>query len=135
MTTEWLIDVDCPRKDNFADEEPLTICNKCPYRIWEQPAVAAGLNSAMCSIVLGNKEMIRELDAIAEKLTGTKRFTKQDSSPSSKREVLKKIRAYTNQNRWNISGQSQKQTITRLDMLIEYCKKAEAKGLNIWVWK
>jgi hypothetical protein len=135
MTTQWLIDVDCPRKDNFTDEPVTRACNKCPQKIWGQPAIAAGLNSAMCSIILGDKEMIGEFDVIAEKLGGVKRFTKQDGSPSSKREILERIRAYTNQNGWIISGLSQKQTITRLDMLIEYCKKAEAKGLNIWVWE
>jgi hypothetical protein len=93
MTTEWLIDVDCPRKDNFADEEPPTICNKCPHRIWEQPAIAAGLNSSMCSIVVGNKNVTEQLDMIAEKLTGVKRFTKQNGSPSSKKKILEKIRA------------------------------------------
>jgi len=133
METEWLIDANCPRKDNFADNPVQRVCGKCPYKIWEHPAIAAGLNSAMCSIILGSKDVTDQLDRVAEKLTGTKRFTKQESSPSLKRDVLEKIRAYAMQNGWNISGLSHRQTITRLDMLIEYCKKAEAKGLNIWV--
>ena len=135
MATEWLIDANCPRKDNFADEPVQRVCSKCLYKIWEHPGVAAGLNSGMCSIVVGNKNVTEQLDLIAEKLTGKKIFTKQEGSHSSKREILEKIRTYAKLNRWNISGLSQKQTITRLDMLIEYCKRAEAKGLNIWVWK
>jgi hypothetical protein len=89
----------------------------------------------MCSIVVGNKDVTEQLDLIAEKLTGTKRFRKQDGSVSSKREILEQIKAYSKLNGWNISGLSQKQTITRLDMLIEYCKRVEAKGLNIWLWE
>jgi len=89
----------------------------------------------MCNIVAGNKNITEQLDAIAKKLTGTKRFTKQDGNPPSKKKILEQIRAYTNQNGWNISGQSHQQTITRLNMLIEYCKRVEAKGLNIWVWE
>jgi len=135
MATEWLIDTNCPRKNNFADEPATKVCAKCPYKIWEYPAIAAGLNSSMCSIVLGNKEVTEQIDTIAEKLTGTKRFTKQDGNPSSKRKILEQIRAYAKLKKLNISGLSQKQTITRLDMLIEYCKRVEAKGLNIWVWK
>ena len=133
METEWLIDVDCPRNDNLADEAVQRVCDKCPYKIWEQPIIAAGLNSAICSIVVGNKYITEELDTMAEKLAGIKRLTQQDGSPSLKREVLEKIRAYAEQNECDISGLSHKQTMTRLDMLIEYCKKAEAKGLNIWV--
>ena len=135
METEWLLDVNCPRKDNFADEPAQRVCAKCPYKIWDYSAVAAGLNSSMCSIVVGNKDVTEQLDLIAEKLTGTKRFTKKDGNPSSKREILEKIRTYAKLNGWNIIGLSQKQTITRLDMLIEYCKRVEAKGLNIWLWE
>ena len=134
METEWLIDVDCPRKDNFADDPVQRVCGKCPYRIWEHPAVAAGLNSSMCGIGLGNKDVTDELDRVAEKLTGIKRFTQRDGSPFLKREVLEKIRAFAEENEWNINVLSYKQTITRLDLFIEYCKKVEAKGLSIWVW-
>ena len=135
METEWLIDVNCLRKDNFAGEPTTIVCAKCTYKIWDHSAVAAGLNSSMRSIVVGNKDVTEQLDLIAEKLTATKRFTKKDGNPSSKREILEKIRTYAKLNGWNISSLSQKQTITRLDMLIEYCKRVEAKGLSIWVWE
>ena len=134
METEWLIDVNCPRKDNFADRPVEEVCGKCPYKIWEQPIIAAGLNSSMCGISLGNKDVTDQLDRVAEKLTGIKRFTQQDGDPYSKREVLEKIRDYAKQNEWDISGLSHKQTMTRLDMLIEFCKRAEEKGLDIWAW-
>jgi len=94
MATEWLIDSNFPRENNFADEPIKRVCGKCPHKIWEYPAIAAGLNSSMCGIVVGNKNTIEQLNAIAEKITGAKRFTKQDGSPSSKREILEKIRAY-----------------------------------------
>jgi hypothetical protein len=136
METEWVLDVNCPRKDNFADEPTTRVCAKCTYKIWDySAAAAAGLNSSMCSTVVGNKDVTEQLDLIAEKLTGKKRFTKKEGNPSSKREILEKIRTYAKLNGWNISGLSPKQTITRLDTLIEYCKRVEAKGLNIWVWK
>lgn len=133
MITEWLIDVDCPRKDNFADEPVEEVCGKCPHKIWEHQAIAAGLNSSMCSIVVGNKFITEQLDSMAENLTGVKRFTQHNSSPSQKREVLEKIRVFAKENKWGITGLTQRQTISRLDMLIEYCKKAEAKGLDLWV--
>jgi hypothetical protein len=74
--------------------------------------------------------MAAELDEIGEKLSGVERFTKMESTPSIKRDILNQIKDYTERNGWTINGLSKRETIEHLGTLIEFCKRAEEKNLK-----
>jgi hypothetical protein len=136
MGTDWLIKVRCPypNKDIRTEEERINACLRCPYVIWQEPEPVAGFMSSMCGVRVGSIGMAAELDDIGKKLTGIPEFTKQESSPSQKLEILEKIKEHTNENGWSILGLPLKATLEHLDTLIEFCKRAKEKGLRIYAW-
>ena len=78
--------------------------------------------------------MAAELDEIGKNLSGIERFTKEESSATRKLEILNQIKSYIKTTGWAINGLSHKETLEHLDTLIEFCKRAENKGLDVWVW-
>lgn len=136
MGTDWFIKVQCPHpnKEVKTEEERIKACLSCPYVIWEKPEPVAGFMCSMCGVRVGSIGMAAELDAIGQKLAGIERFTKEDSRPSLKLEILHRIRAHVDENGWTIQGFPKTATLEHLDSLIEFCKRAEEKGVDITVW-
>ena len=102
--------------------------------IWEEPESVAGFMSSMCGVRVGSIGIASELDAIGDALTGFDWFTKHKSDASEKLYVLRKIRSYAQNTLWSIEGLAREQTLDHIDMLIEYCERAKAKGLEISPW-
>lgn len=136
LETDWFVQVKCPRPDKKVrnQQEHIEACAGCAYAIWEDPQSVAGFMNPMCGVRVGSIGMAAELDTIAEKLIGVERFTKSDSDAAFKLGILKHIRAYGEMNGWRIQGFTKKATLEHLDELIEFCKKAESKGLRISAW-
>jgi len=136
MGTDWSIKVSCSKAGEIekSREEHIKDCIKCPYAIWEEPKTVAGIFQTMCGIRVGNMYRSAELDDIGKELTGINWFTKEESSASSKKDTLEQIQNHTKRTGWSIKGFSTTETIDWLDMLIEFCKRAEQKGLEIHVW-
>jgi hypothetical protein len=136
MGTDWFIKAECPRPNKEAkdEEEHIKACSGCPFVIWEKPESVAGFMSSMCGVRVGSIGMAAKLDDIGEELTGIVRFTKQESSPSIKLEILQKIKAYTQEDGWSLPGFSQEETLERLEKLIKFCERAEKKELAIHSW-
>jgi hypothetical protein len=126
---DWIIEAKCPQKEGMTLQETVRTCTGCPYKILEFPVSDAGVNKAMCSITLG--KLAQDLDSITFKIAGIKEFTEQKLSPVQRIESLKQIKEYAKEKRWSFAGLSLTQTIDKLDMLIDFCKRAEAKRLNI----
>ena len=78
--------------------------------------------------------MAAELDTIGEGISGVPRFTKEESNASRKKEILEQLKTYVNENGWKFGGLSEEETVEHLDTLIDFCKRAESKGLGIRVW-
>ena len=136
MGTDWFVKVDCPRPNKKAknEEEHIKACSGCPFVIWERPESVAGFMSSMCGIRVGSIRMAAELDDIGQKLTGIAYFTKEDSNPAMKLNILQHIKEYSKRDGWSISGFLQQETLDHLDSLIEFCKRAGEKGLDVTVW-
>jgi hypothetical protein len=128
--------VECPypNKEIRTREERVKACLACPFVIWEEPETVAGFMNTMCGVRVGSIGMAADLDDIGQKLTGIPYFTKVDSSASMKLNILQQIKEYAQRNGWGIGGFSQQDTLEHLDSLMEVCKRAEEKGLNIAVW-
>ena len=88
----------------------------------------------MCGVRVGNVYRAAELDDIGQELTGIKWFTKEESSPAVKRDILEQVKNHAIRAGWSIKGFSTTETIDWLDMLIEFCKRVEQKGLGIHAW-
>ncbi len=136
MGTDWFVNVKCrsPKTDVSSREELVKQCSHCPYVIWEGPESVAGFMSSMCGVRVGSICIAAELDDIGEAITGIQRFTKEEGSASAKLRVLWQIKAYAERDHWSIEGFSKKRTLRHLDSLIEFCRRAEKKGLDIWAW-
>lgn len=136
MGTDCFIKVRCPHphREVRNEEERIRACLSCPYVIWEEPEPVATFWESMCGVRVGSIGMAAELDDIGERVTGIARFTKEETSSSQKLAILEKIRDYTKGNGWSIEGFSPKETLGRLDWLIELCKRAEKKELAIYPW-
>ena len=136
MGTDWFIKVECPHPNREINsrEERIKACLECPFVIWENPVTVAGFMKSMCGVRVGRISRAAELDDIGEKLTGIPAFTKREATPAEKLAILEKIKAYTKGNGWRLEGFSQQQTLERLDSLIEFCKRAEEKGLAVSAW-
>ena len=131
MEIEWLIEGKCPQKKDSSLDEATRVCTECPYAIWEYPAVAAALNSAMCSVVLGDDHAARELDSLVKRLMSIENFARGECAPSMKRGVLKQIADYARETGWSLEERSSEETMEHLEMLIEFCSRAEEKSLRI----
>jgi hypothetical protein len=136
MGTDWFVKVDCPRpgKNIRNRDEHIKACTGCPYAIWEEPQPVAGFMMSMCGVRVGSIGMAAQLDDIAEDLLGIERFTELDGHVSFKLGVLQQIRSHAEHTKWKLKGFSRAETLEHLDSLIEFCKRAEAKGLTIRVW-
>jgi hypothetical protein len=136
MGTDWLVKARCPKPErNVSNEEGhIKTCSSCPYVIWEKPESVAGFMHTMCGVRVGSIGMAAELDEIGETLWGIERFTKEESTATQKLEILNQIKSYIKTSGWTINGLSHKETLEHLDTLIEFCKRAENKGLDVWAW-
>jgi hypothetical protein len=134
--TDWFVKVKCPKPNNSADShiEHIKACSGCPYAIWKEPEMVAGFMASMCGVRVGSIGMAAELDEIAAKLSGIERFTKHESTATSKLGILEQVKSYVRKSDWKIEGLTREETSEHLDLLIEFCKTAEAKGLKIWAW-
>jgi hypothetical protein len=136
MGTDWFIKAECPHPNSEINtrEERVKACLGCPFVIWEEPVTVAGFMKSMCGVRVGSICMAAAIDDMGERLTGIPRFTKKQAGPSEKLAILGKIKACTKEDRWRLQGFSQEEILERLDKLIEFCKRAEEKGLYIVVW-
>jgi hypothetical protein len=136
MGTDWFVRVDCPRPDKKAEnpDKHIKLCSGCPYAIWDEPEPVAGFLNTMCGVRVGNVRVATELDEIATRLLGIECFSKHESSAAIKLSILEQVKSQILKLGWNLGGFSRKETLRHLDRLIEFCKRADAKGLKIWVW-
>lgn len=136
MGTDWLIKVSCSKAEETrkSKEEHINDCLKCPYAIWEKPTTIGGIFQTMCGVRVGNIYRAAELDDIGEKLTGNPHFTKTESNPSFKRDILEQIKRHAKRTGWGLKGFTTAETVEWLEVLIEFCKRVEKKGLDIWAW-
>ena len=136
MGTDWLIKVKCWKgmEKGKTEEDHVKECSKCPYVIWEEPRSVAGIFRTMCGVRVGNVYQAAELDDIGEKLTEIKCFTKEESNAAFKKNILEQVRNHAKKTGWSIKGLSTAETIEWLNTLIEFCKKADKKGLDISAW-
>jgi hypothetical protein len=136
MGTDWFVKVKCPKPGEKGSTrgEHVKVCSGCHYLIWEKPETVAGFMSSMCGVRVGSIGMAAELDEIATKLLGVERFSKHESSAAIKLGILEQVRSYVIIAGWRIAGLTKEETLQHLDRLIEFGKRAEAKGLKIWVW-
>jgi len=132
MEIEWVTEGKCLQAKARDAGAGLKICSKCPSAIWDSPAVAAFLNSGMCTISLGESRVATELNSICKKLTGIEGFATRESSPSRKMTVLNRILEYSKQTGWTLEDRTQDDTRNLLEMLIEFCRRAEKKGLEVF---
>ena len=133
MGTDWLIKAQCPKPGEIvnSEKEHIKLCEDCPYVIWEKPDPIAGFMQSMCGVRVGSISMAAEIDDIGQRLTGIERFRKRESHATTKKDILERIRAYSLCNGWTIDGLLLHETRKHLENLIEFCKRAEAKNLNI----
>ena len=136
MGTDWLVKVDCTKagKTGKSREEHIQDCKKCPYVIWEEAKTVAGILQTMCGVRVGNVYRAAALDEIGKELTGIECFTKQEDPPSVKKAVLEQIKEHAIASDWSIKGYTATETIEWIDTLIEFCRRAEEKGLDIRAW-
>ena len=136
MGTDWLVKVNCTKAVETAksQEEHIKDCKNCPYVIWEVPETVAGFCQTMCGVRVGNVYRAAELDGIGKDLTGIEYFTKQEGPASVKKGILEQVRSHARTTGWSIKGFSTAETVEWLNMLIEFCKRAEEKGLDISAW-
>jgi hypothetical protein len=134
--TDWFVKVKCPKPNKSANNriEHIKTCSGCPYVMWEKPEMVAGFMASMCGVRVGSIWMAAELDEIAAKLSGVEYFTKHESSATVKLGILEQIKSYVRNADWKIGGLTRQETLEHLDLLIEFCKNAEVKGLKIWAW-
>ncbi len=96
--------------------------------------MVAGFMASMCGVRAGSVGMAADLDIIGEKLTGSERFTKNESDAAIKLGILKQIKIHAEKDGWKLTRFSKRETLEQLNLLIEFCKRANAKGLDIRVW-
>ena len=134
--TDWFVKVKCPRPDTGVEneDEHIKACGGCPYAIWEKPEMVAGFMRSMCGVRVGSISMAASLDSMGEKLTGTARFTKHEGHIEEKLAILKMVKANAENDGWRFGGMPRLETLQQLDLLIRFCERAKAKGLNLWVW-
>ena len=130
MEIAWVVGLRCPERKE--DEDRLEKCMNCPNAIWDSAVVAGLLDSGMCNVFLGKSSVATELNSIARKLTGIESFSTKESTPSDKIAVLNRILKYAKETGWSFDDQSQDDTEGHLEMLIEFCKRADEKGLEVF---
>jgi len=134
--TDWFVDAKCPRpnKGVQTEAEHIKACAGCPYAIWERPEMVAGFMRSMCGVRVGSIGIAVSLDLIGERLAGVARFTESQGQIEQKLAILRMVKSYAANDGWSFEGMTRQQTLWQLDLLIEFCERASAKGLNIWVW-
>jgi len=136
IRTDWFVEVKCPKpnKDVENEDEHAKACGGCPYAIWERPEMVAGFMASMCGVRVGSVGMAASLDSIGEKLTSIAEFTKREGQIEEKLAVLRMVKSYAEKDGWRFGGMTRLETLQKLDLLIRFCERAKAKGLNLWVW-
>jgi hypothetical protein len=136
MGTDWFVKVKCPRPHKEAKnlKEHINDCSGCPYVIWEEPESVAGFMNSMCGVRVGSIGIAADLDCIGETITSIERFTKTGGRADDKLSVLDQIKSHIESKLWTITGLTREETLEHLNLLIEFCKRADAKGLEIWAW-
>lgn len=129
MEMDWMVSIKCSGTEEGEDE--LLKC-RSPNAIWDSPIVAALLNSGICTIFVGQSKVARELNSIAQKLTGIDDFCWKECSPAEKIGVLGEILKHARDTDWGLEDRTQDDTEGHLEMMIEFCKRAEKKGLDIF---
>jgi hypothetical protein len=134
--TDWFADVKCPRPNKGVqnEDEHIKACAGCPYAIWEKPEMVAGFMASMCGVRVGSIGMAASLDSIGEKLAGAARFTKSDGRIEQKLDILRLVKSHAENEGWRFEGMTRQVTLQQLDLLIQFCERAKAKGLNVSVW-
>jgi hypothetical protein len=134
--TDWFVEVKCPRPNKRVqnEDEHIKACTECPYSIWERPEIVAGFMRSMCGVRVGSVGMASSLDLIGEKLACTVRFTKDQGHIEEKLAILRMVKSHVENEGWRFEGMTKAETHRQLDLLIEFCERAKAKGLNVWVW-
>jgi len=134
--TDWFVEVKCPRpnKDAENEDEHINACGGCTYAIWKKPQMVAGFMASMCGVRVGSVGMAASLDSMGQKLTGTVGFTKKEGQIEEKMAILKMVKSHAENEGWRFGGMTRMETLQQLDLLIRFCERAKAKGLNIWVW-
>ena len=134
--TDWFVKVKCPRpsKNVRTREEHATVCGNCPYVIWKKPQSVASFMASMCGVRVGGIGIAGALDSVVENLLGVERFTKFESSAAIKLAILKQVRLHAQSTGWRIDGLGLEGTLEHLDFLIEFCRRAKAKGLWVTTW-
>jgi hypothetical protein len=134
--TDWFVKVKCPRPEKGVEneDEHIKACGGCPYAIWEKPELVAGFMRSMCGVRVGSIGMAASLDSMGKKLTGAVGFTNQEGQIEEKLAILKMVKANAENDGWRFGGMTRHDTLQQLDLLIRFCERAKAKGLNLWVW-
>ena len=134
--TDWFVKVKCPRPEKGVENEDVHIkaCEGCPYAIWEKPEMVAGFMRSMCGVRVGSIGMADSLDLMGERLAGTEGFTKKEGRIDEKVAILKMVKSQAKNDGWRFGGMTRMETFQQIDLLIRFCERAKAKGLNIWVW-
>lgn len=133
IVTNWFANVRCPKTGNNEriSEEDIKACSECPHAIWESPQYGIDFMNSMCGVRVGSIETAAEIDTLAENILDLDRFTKKEGSATFKLGMLMQIKSYAENIGWCIQGVSLEETLRLLDHLMEFCKRAEAKGLGI----
>jgi hypothetical protein len=96
--------------------------------------MVAGFMASMCGVRVGSIGMAASLDSIGEKLTDTAAFTEKQGQIEQKLAILRLVTSHAENNGWRFEGMSKAETNRQLGLLIEFCERANGKGLNLWVW-
>ena len=133
IVKNWFVNVRCPKTGNKdrISEADIKACSECPNAIWETMQSKEDFMNSMCGVKVGSIRTAAEIDALAENILDLDRFTETEGSATFKLGMLMQIKSYAENIRWCIQGISREETLRHLDHLMEFCKKAEAKGLGI----
>ena len=134
--TDWFVEVKCPRPNKGVgnEDEHIKACTECPYAIWERPEMVAGFMRSMCGVRVGSIGMAASLDSIGERLASAARFSKSQGQIEQKLAILRLVKSHAENDGWRFGGMTKAETHRQLDLLIEFCERANVKGLNVSVW-
>ena len=62
------------------------------------------------------------------------RFTKTQGQIKEKLAILRLVKSHAENNGWRFESMTRQETLQQLNLLIRFCERAKAKGLNLWVW-
>lgn len=134
--TDWFVEVKCPRPNKGVqnENEHIRACMGCIYAVWERPEMVAGFMRSMCGVRVSSIGMAASLDSIAERLAGITGFTEKHGQIEQKLAVLRLAKSHAEKGGWRFESMSKAETLRQLDVLIEFCERAKARRLEVWVW-